>query len=165
MCKRRVLRGRVAKSTQGKNHETFKDIKVVFSPLEFLTIRSAFSEIKCCCEDDDFDPAKHGYTKEQIETGDVPSCEFEAEVWDCLDAFKLKGRKYVTTGTNYIQLCNLLHTALFYYMKTLWDIDYPSSNCRDCDDAEDLSCIADAVSVVMRNHAYYECKHLSRKLE
>ena len=142
----------------------FTDIKAKFTPREMNVIRSAFSELKTYSEEDDFIPEMYGFTEEQIEEGAVPVCEFEADVWKCLDSFKKKGRYFVLDGESFLKLCDLLHTALRDYDYVLYTLGNTTADYVNCDDAEDLSCIAEAISIVMRNYAVYECKYVARKI-
>lgn len=143
----------------------FTGIKAKFTPREMRIIRSAFSELKTYSDDDNFVPEMYGFTEEQIEEGAVPACEFEADVWKCLDSFKKKGRYFVLDGESFLKLCDLLYTALRDYDYVLFTFSNPIANYVNCDDAEDLACITEAISIVMRNYAVYECMRVSRKIQ
>ena len=146
-----------------KQPKTFKDIRVFFSKEDFRTISSSFSEVLNLIPDDDFDPLDYGYTQSEIDNCEAPESEFEYDKDRCLDDFKETENGYVTDGTNYLLLCDLLGQMLDQYSFVLYDVG--EFEVGDGDNAEDLRCICDAVCIVLQNPAFLECKSLARKLK
>lgn len=142
-----------------KQPKTFKDIRVFFSKEDFRTISSSFSEVLNLIPDDDFDPLDYGYTQSEIDNCEAPESEFEYDKDRCLDDFKETEDGYVTDGTNYILLCQLIGQMMSRYSCVLDDVG--EFNPSDTDMAEDLMCICDAAKIVLDNPAFGECKKLA----
>ena len=145
------------------NKKTFKDIIVKFTLGEFTKIRSSFWDVVNLVPDEDFDALEYGFSQQQIDDGEAPESEFEYDKDRCLDDFKETEDGYVTDGTNYLLLCDLLGQMLDQYSFVLYDVG--EFEVGDGDNAEDLRCICDAVCIVLQNPAFFECKSFARKLK
>ena len=145
------------------NKKTFKDIKVTFSESDYSVICSSFDEVLNLIPDEDFDPIDYGYTQREINDFKAPQSEFEHDMWNCFKDFERTPEGYVTTGTNYLLLCDLLGQMLDRYSFVMYEVG--EFEVGDGDNAEDLTCICDAISIVLQNPAFFECKSLARKLK
>ena len=143
--------------------KTFKDIKVFFSEEEFQEIGSSFDDVLSLIPDDDFDPLDFGYSEQEIEDGEAPESEFEHDMRRCFEGFTKTENGYQTDGTNFLLLCELLGNMLYDYQTVLFDVG--SYEIGDGDKAEDLACICNAISLVLSNKSFMQCKLLAADIQ